>query len=48
MTGVIIYHMYVVLAARYDTRDLLTLDERHFRKISPIQGGTFRLLPIDA
>jgi predicted nucleic acid-binding protein len=38
----------VVLAARYETRDLLTLDERHFRKINPIQGGTFRLLPLDA
>jgi predicted nucleic acid-binding protein len=37
----------VVLAARYDTRDLLTFDQRHFRKISPIQGGTFRLLPLD-
>jgi uncharacterized protein len=38
----------VVLAARYGTRDLLTLDERHFRKVSPIQGGAFRLLPLDA
>jgi predicted nucleic acid-binding protein len=37
----------VLLAARYDTRNLLTLDERHFRKISPIQGGAFRLLPAD-
>jgi predicted nucleic acid-binding protein len=38
----------VVLAAKYDTRDLLTFDQRHFRKISPIQGGAFRLLPLDA
>ncbi len=38
----------VVLAARYNTRDLLTLDERHFRKVTPIQGGAFRLLPLDA
>jgi uncharacterized protein len=38
----------VVLAARYGTRDLLTFDERVFRKITPIQGGEFRLLPLDA
>jgi|SRR5215475_1911249 len=38
----------VVLAARHETRDLLTFDERHFRKITPIQGGSFRLLPLDA
>jgi predicted nucleic acid-binding protein len=38
----------VVLAARYDTRDILTLDHRHFRKVSPLQGGRFRLLPADA
>jgi predicted nucleic acid-binding protein len=38
----------VVLAARYDTRDLLTFDQRHFRKIAPIQGGAFRLLPLDS
>jgi predicted nucleic acid-binding protein len=37
----------VVLAGRYGTRDLLTFDERHFRKVTPIQGGAFRLLPID-
>jgi len=37
----------VVLAARYNTRDLLTFDERHFRKVTPIQGGAFRLLPLD-
>lgn len=38
----------VVLAARYDTRDLLTLDHRHFRQLVPLQGGHFRLLPADA
>ena len=38
----------VVLAASYNTRDVLTFDERHFRKITPIQGGSFRLLPLDA
>lgn len=38
----------VVLADRYGTRDLLTLDERHFRAVEPLQGGRFRLLPSDA
>ncbi|MGQ0774953.1 MAG: PIN domain-containing protein [Pseudonocardiales bacterium] len=37
----------VVLAARYETRDLLTLDHRHFRQLTPLQGGRFRLLPTD-
>ena len=38
----------VVLAERYDTVELLTLDERHFRAVTPLQGGAFRLLPVDA
>lgn len=38
----------VVLARRYETRDLLTLDERDFRAVTPLQGGAFRLLPADA
>ena len=38
----------VVLARRAGTRSLLTLDERHFRAVSPLQGGAFRLLPADA
>jgi uncharacterized protein len=39
----------VVLAERYGTRDILTLDERHFRAIRPLSGArTFRLLPADA
>lgn len=38
----------VVLAAQYDTVDVLTFDERHFRAVSPIQGGAFRLLPLDS
>lgn len=37
----------VVLAARADTRLLLTLDERHFRALRPQQAGAFRLLPAD-
>lgn len=38
----------VVLAHRHRTRRLLTLDERCFRAITPIQGGAFQLLPHDA
>lgn len=37
----------VVLADRHDTRDLLTLDERHFRAVRAPDGGAFRLLPSD-
>ena len=35
----------VVLAERYDTRTVLTLDHRHFNVVRPLQGGHFRLLP---
>jgi len=38
----------VVLADRYGTPDLLTLDERHFRAISAPGGRPFRILPADA
>jgi uncharacterized protein len=38
----------VVLAGRFRTHDLLTLDERAFRAVKPLQGGAFRLLPADA
>ena len=38
----------VVLAARLRTRRILSFDERAFRTVSPIQGGTFTLLPADA
>ncbi|MGH3545981.1 MAG: type II toxin-antitoxin system VapC family toxin [Mycobacteriales bacterium] len=37
----------VVLAHRYESIELLTLDERHFRAITPIGGGAFRILPAD-
>ena len=37
----------VVLAHKLDTRRLLTFDQRHFRTVRPIQGGTFTLLPSD-
>lgn len=38
----------VVLATRYGVRDLLTLDERHFRAIRGPNGKPFRLLPADS
>lgn len=38
----------VVLAARWETRRILTLDERAFRAVTPLQGGSFTLLPADA
>ena len=37
----------VVLAQRFRTRRLLTFDERAFRNVAPLQGGTFILLPAD-
>ena len=37
----------VVLAARYGCRDVLTLDERHFRALRDSSGHPFRLLPQD-
>ncbi|GEM_PF-2495406 len=39
----------VVLAARLQTIDIATLDERNFRKLKPLTGPkAFRLLPADA
>lgn len=37
----------VVLAERHGTRDVLTLDERHFRALSGPEDAPFRLLPAD-
>ncbi len=37
----------VVLAKRYGTTDILTLDFRHFDVLRPLQGGRFRLMPRD-
>jgi predicted nucleic acid-binding protein len=37
-----------VLAARYETFDVLTLDERHFRAMRPAPRRNFRILPADA
>lgn len=38
----------VVLAARYGTNRVLTLDERHFRALRTLDGQPFTLLPADA
>lgn len=35
----------VVLAAKYETRKILTLDRRHFEVLRPRQGGRFRIVP---
>jgi predicted nucleic acid-binding protein len=33
----------VVLADRYETTSILTLDYRHFRVVKPLAGGSFTL-----
>jgi uncharacterized protein len=38
----------VVLADRYGTTDVLTLDERHFRALRTRDNRPFRLLPADS
>ena len=39
----------VVLAERYETLDIATVDHRHFRAVRSLDGGRpFRLLPTDA
>lgn len=35
----------VVLADRYSTRTIATLDRRHFDVVRPIKGGKFTVLP---
>jgi uncharacterized protein len=37
----------IVLAHRYETTRILTFDERHFRAVAPLSGGSFTLLPAD-
>jgi uncharacterized protein len=37
----------MILAHRFRTRRLLTFDERDFRAVSPLSGGSFTLLPRD-
>ena len=35
----------VVLAERYRTRTILTLDKRHFGVVRPLSGGRFNIVP---
>lgn len=35
----------VVLAQRFETRTILTLDRRHFALLRPLQRGHFRIIP---
>ena len=35
----------IVLADRFGTRTVLTLDHRHFDVVRPLSGGRFRVLP---
>lgn len=35
----------VLLADRYRTREILTLDHRHFDVLRPLSGGRFKLIP---
>ncbi len=37
----------VILAHRFHTRRLLTFDERDFRAVTPLAGGSFTLIPRD-
>jgi predicted nucleic acid-binding protein len=36
-----------VLAERFQTNRILSFDERHFRAVTPLQGGAFQILPAD-
>lgn len=38
----------VLLAHRYRSHRLLTFDERAFRTVAPLGGGTFTILPADS
>jgi uncharacterized protein len=38
----------VVIAKRYQTNRILSFDERHFRAVTPLQGGAFTILPTDS
>jgi hypothetical protein len=35
----------VVLARKWRTRAVASLDERHFRAVQPLDGGAFELYP---
>lgn len=37
----------VVIANRYGTKRIVSFDERHFRAVTPLDGGAFTILPAD-
>jgi uncharacterized protein len=37
----------IALARRYETSRIVSFDERHFRAVTPLQGGAFTILPSD-
>ena len=37
----------VILANRYETTNILSFDERHFRAVTPLNAEAFTLLPAD-
>lgn len=37
----------VTLAQRFHTNRIMSFDERHFRAVTPLQGGSFEILPAD-
>jgi hypothetical protein len=38
----------IAIARRYETSRIVSFDERHFRAVTPLQGGAFTILPYDA
>jgi len=38
----------VIVAHRHNTNRVLSFNERHFRAVTPLQGGSFTILPADA
>jgi uncharacterized protein len=38
----------ITLADRHRTNRVLTFDERHFRAVTSLRGGSFTILPADA
>lgn len=38
----------VILAHRHKTNHIVSFDERHFRAVRPLQGGSFTILPADS
>jgi len=38
---------YTKIADRYETDRMVSFDERHFRAVTPLAGGSFTILPAD-